>query len=178
MRRGALHYILVGAALGLGVPLVFRLASITLELYAGMPASVWTVFDYVQLMLWPTPLLLVPVEEPGAPDLSSGGAFAVATLANITVYAVLAGLIWTGLTKSRLILAFPVLIVAAIWYAVWRNLCTLTVRPTATGEKRRPPVAHLPRPRGAATLGNKSASADFHFRPYNPCDLRYHVPIG
>ena len=121
MRRGALHYILVGAALGLGVPLVFRLASMALEPYAGMPASVWTVFDYVQLMLWPTPLLLVPVEEPGAPDLSSWGAFAVATLANITVYAVLAGLIWTGLTKSRLILVFPVLMVAAIWYAVWRT---------------------------------------------------------
>jgi len=121
MRRGALHYILVGAALGLGVPLVFRVASIALEPYAGMPESVWTAFDYVQLMLWPTPLLLVPVEEPGAPDLSSWGAFAVATLANITVYAALAGLIWTGLTKSRLILAFPVLIVAAIWYAVWRT---------------------------------------------------------
>src|SRR5213593_2997991 len=107
MRRGALHYLLVGAALGFAVPLVFRLASIALEPYAGMPAAVWTVFDYVQLMLWPTPLLLVPIEEPGAPDLSSWGAFAVATLANITVYAVLAGLMWMGLTKSRLMLAFP-----------------------------------------------------------------------
>jgi hypothetical protein len=81
----------------------------------------WTVFDNVQLMLWPTPLLLVPIEEPGAPDLSSLGAFAVATLANITVYAALAGLIWMGLTKSRLILAFPLLIVAGVWYAIWRT---------------------------------------------------------
>ena len=78
MRRGALHYILVGAALGLGVPLVFRLASTALESYAGARDVMWTVFDNVQLMLWPTPLLLVPVEEPGAPDLSSWGAFAVA----------------------------------------------------------------------------------------------------
>ncbi len=112
---------MVGAALGLGVPLVFRLASTALESYTGLPDAIWTVFDYVQLMLWPTPLLLVPVEEPGAPDLSSWGAFAVATLANITVYAVLAGLIWTGLAKSRLVLAFPLLIVAGIWYAVWRT---------------------------------------------------------
>jgi hypothetical protein len=117
MRRGALHYLLVGAALGLVVPLVFRLTSIALEPYAG----VWTVFDSVQLMLWPTPLLLVPVEEPGAPDLSSWGAFAIATLANVTVYALLAGLVWMGLTKSRLILAVPLLMVAAIWYAVWRT---------------------------------------------------------
>ena len=79
MRRGALHYILFGAALGLGVPLVFRLASTVLELYTGVPDAVWTAFDYTQLMLWPTPLLLVPVEEPGAPDLSSWGAFTVAT---------------------------------------------------------------------------------------------------
>ena len=121
MRRGVLHYILVGAGLGLGVPLVFRLASTVLESYAGARDVMWTVFDNVQLMLWPTPLLLVPIEEPGAPDLSSWGAFAVATLANITVYAALAGLIWMGLTKSRLILAFPLLIVAGVWYAIWRT---------------------------------------------------------
>ncbi len=121
MRRGPLHYLLVGAALGLGVPLVFQLASTALESYAGVPDVAWTVFDYVQLMLWPTPLLMVPVEEPGAPDLSSWGSFAVATLANITVYAVLAGLIWMGLTKSRLILVFPLLIIAGIWYEVWRT---------------------------------------------------------
>jgi len=121
MRRGALHYILIGAALGLGVPLVFRLASTALESYAGTRDVMWTVFDNVQLMLWPTPLLLVPVEEPGAPDLSSWGAFAVATLANIAVYAVLAGLIWVGLAKSRFILAFPLLIVAGIWYVIWRT---------------------------------------------------------
>ncbi len=121
MRRAALHYVLVGAALGLGVPLVFRLASTALESYTEVPDAMWTVFDYVQLMLWPTPLLMVPVEEPGAPDLSSWGSFAVATLANITVYAGLAGLIWMGLAKSRLILAFPLLIVAGIWYEVWRT---------------------------------------------------------
>ena len=100
---------------------MFRLASIALESYAGARDVMWTVFDNVQLMLWPTPLLLVPVEEPGAPDLSSWGAFAIATLANITVYAALAGLIWMGMTKSRLILAFPLLIVAGVWYAIWRT---------------------------------------------------------
>ena len=121
MRRGAFHYVLVGAGLGLVVPLAFRLASTALESYTEIPDVIWTVFEYAQLMLWPTPLLLVPIEEPGAPDLSSWGAVAVATLANITVYAVLAGLIWVGLAKSRLILAFPLLIVAGVWYAVWRT---------------------------------------------------------
>jgi len=121
MRRGVLHYILVGAGLGLGVPPVFRLASTVLESYAGARDVMWTVFDNVQLMLWPTPLLLVPVEEPGAPDLSSWGAFTIATLANITVYAVLAGLIWLGFAKSRLILALPLLMVASVWYAIWHT---------------------------------------------------------
>src|SRR3989442_14591093 len=121
MRRGALHYVLVGAVLGLRVPIVFRLASTALESYAGVPDAMWTVFDYVQLMLWPAPLLMVPVEEPGAPDLSSWGSFAVATLANITAYAMLAGLIWMGLAKSRVILALPLLIVAGVWYVVWRT---------------------------------------------------------
>src|SRR5216683_7048805 len=121
MRRGALHYVLTGAALGLGVPIVFRLASTALESYASVPDTVWTGFDYAQLMLWPTPLLMVPVEEPGAPDLSSWGAFTVATLANITAYAVLAGLIWLGFAKSRVILALPLLIVAGVWYTIWRT---------------------------------------------------------
>src|SRR5215471_3112549 len=112
MRRGALHYILVGAALGLAIPLVCRLVSIVLEPYSGVPVVVLIIFDYAQLMLWPTPLLLVPVEEPGAPDLSSWGAFAIATLANVTLYATLAGLVWAGFAKARIILALPLLIVA------------------------------------------------------------------
>jgi hypothetical protein len=121
MRRGALQYIFIGAVLGFAVPLVFRLASTVLESYAGVLDAMWTVFDSVQLMLWPTPLLMVPVEEPGAPDLSSWGAFVVAMLANVTVYAVLSGLVWLGFARSRLILAVPLLIVVSVWYAVWRT---------------------------------------------------------
>ena len=117
----ALHFILAGAGLGLAIPLVFRLASAALDRFPEAPAPVLTAFDTLQLMLWPTPLLLVPVEEPGAPDLSSWGSFAIAALANITVYAILAGLVWAGLAKSRWILAIPVLAVAAVWYAVWRG---------------------------------------------------------
>ena len=118
---GALRFILAGAGLGLAVPLLLRLASAALDFSPGTPAGVLTVFDYLQLMLWPTPLLLVPVEEPGAPDLSSWGAFAIAALANITVYATLAGLVWLGLAKQRWILAIPALLVAGAWYAVWRG---------------------------------------------------------
>ena len=121
MRRGSLHYILIGAALGLGIPLAFRVVSTVLETYEGTPDAMWIVFDYLQLMLWPTPLLLVPIEEPGAPDLSSWGTFVIATLANIPVYAALAGLVWTGLAKSRWILALPMLIVVSIWIEVWRT---------------------------------------------------------
>jgi hypothetical protein len=118
---GALRFILLGAALGLAVPLVLRLASAGLDLSPNAPVGVLTAFDYLQLMLWPTPLLLVPVEEPGAPDLSAWGAFAIAALANVTVYATLAGLVWLGLARQRWILAIPVLLVAAVWYAVWRG---------------------------------------------------------
>ena len=117
---GALRFILAGAGLGLAVPLVLRLVSAALDFSPNAPVGMLTAFDYVQLMLWPTPLLLVPVEEPGAPDLSAWGSFAIAALANVTVYATLAGLAWLGLAKSRWILAVPVLIVAGVWYVVWR----------------------------------------------------------
>lgn len=117
---GALRFILAGAGLGLAVPLALRLASAALDRFPEAPVSALTAFDTLQLMLWPTPLLLVPVEEPGAPDLSSWGAFAIAALANVTVYAMLAGLVWMGLAKSRWILVIPVLAVAGAWYAVWR----------------------------------------------------------
>jgi hypothetical protein len=72
-------------------------------------------------MLWPTLLLLVPVEEPGAPDLSSWRSIVVAVLANMSVYATLAGLVWAGMAKSRFILALPLLIVVGIWIQVWRT---------------------------------------------------------
>lgn len=118
---GALRFILAGAGVGLAIPLVFRLVSAALDRLPEAPVSALTAFDYLQLMLWPTPLLLVPVEEPGAPDISSWGSFAIAALANVTVYATLAGLVWMGLAKSRWILVVPVLAVAAVWYAVWRG---------------------------------------------------------
>jgi hypothetical protein len=112
---------LVGAALGLGIPVVLRFIANGLESYARIPDAAWIIFDYVQLMLWPTLLLLVPVEEPGAPDLSSWRSIAVATLANVSVYATLAGLVWAGMAKSRWILVLPLLIVMGIWVEVWRT---------------------------------------------------------
>jgi hypothetical protein len=118
---GALRFILAGAGLGLAIPLLFRIASAGLDRIPQAPVGMLTAFDYVQLMLWPTPLLLVPVEEPGAPDLSAWGSFAIAALANVTVYAALAGLVWLGLAKSRWILLVPVLAVAAVWFTVWRG---------------------------------------------------------
>jgi hypothetical protein len=120
MKRGLLHYILAGAALGLAIPLGLKMVSVLLDSFEGVPDLVRTVFDNVQLMLWPTPLLLIPVEEPGAPDLSVWGTFAAATLANITVYSAIAGLVWMSLVKSRLFWALPLLAVAGTWYVVWR----------------------------------------------------------
>lgn len=119
MRRGALDYILIGAALGLAIPLVFRSVSTLLERFEQIPDAVWVAFDYLQLMLWPTLLLLIPVEEPSAPDLSAWGTVAVAALANVSVYAALAGLVWAGMAKSRWILLLPLLIVIGIWVQVW-----------------------------------------------------------
>lgn len=118
---GALRFILAGAGLGLAIPLVLRLVSAALDFSPNAPVGVLTALDYLQLMLWPAPLLLVPMEEPGAPDLSAWGSFAIAALANITVYATLAGLVWLGLAKARWILAIPVLAVAGVWYIVWRG---------------------------------------------------------
>jgi hypothetical protein len=117
----ALRFILAGAGLGAAIPLLLRLASAALESLSSMPEGVLTIFDSAQLLLWPTPLLLVPIEEPGAPDLSAWGSVAIAALANVTLYATLAGLLWLGLAKSRWILAFPVLFVAGIWYTVLRT---------------------------------------------------------
>jgi hypothetical protein len=117
---GALRFILAGAGLGLAVPVVFRLVLAALDRFPEASVAALTAFDYLQLMLWPTPLLLVPMEEPGAPDLSAWGSFAIAALANVTLYATLAGLVWLGLAKSRWILAVPALAVAGIWYVVWR----------------------------------------------------------
>ncbi len=117
----ALRFILAGAGLGIVIPLLLRLASAAMEPLEAVPVGLLTALDYATLMLWPTTLLLVPVEEPGAPDLSSWGFLVVALLANVTVYATLAGLVWAGLTKARWILVIPALVVAGVWFIVWRT---------------------------------------------------------
>jgi hypothetical protein len=118
---GALRFLLAGAGIGVAIPLLLRLASAAMDSLAAVPVGLLTALDYATLMLWPTTLLLVPVEEPGAPDLSSWGSVAIAMLANVTVYAALAGLVWAGLAKARWILAIPVLVVAGVWFIVWRT---------------------------------------------------------
>jgi hypothetical protein len=121
MVRSPLFFISVGAGLGLILPFVFRLVSVALGGSNGIPATFWTAFDYLQLMLWPTPLLMGPTEEPGATDLSAWGAFIVSTLANVSLYGALAALFWLGLRRSKVFLVAPALIIAAIWYAVWQT---------------------------------------------------------
>ena len=114
-----LSFVAVGAALGVAFPLLFRL------LYAGpaagpnLPVVGWTALDYLQLMLWPMPLLIAAPGDPGAPDLSEWGPFTVAALANAALYGVLGALLWAGLARSRFILVVPVLVLAGLWYAVW-----------------------------------------------------------
>src|SRR5207302_11221498 len=90
-----------------------------LDNMAGVPNSVLSAFDYVQLMSWPTPMIMLPAEEPGSSDLNSFGRFTVATLGNAALYAVLAGLTWLGVKRSRWLLVLPAAVVAGIWYVVW-----------------------------------------------------------
>jgi len=120
MSRSPLTFVSVGAVLGLALPCLFRLISVGLGGIAAIPATAWTIFDFTQLMLWPTPLLMVPGDEPGAPDLSAWGTFTVATLANVSLYAGLAALFWLGLSRSKAILVLPLLIISSIWYIVWK----------------------------------------------------------
>jgi hypothetical protein len=75
MNRGALWFISVASVLGGAIPLVFRFASRVLGGAASIPPALWSAYDYLQLMLWPMPLLLVPSDAPGAPDLDAWGPF-------------------------------------------------------------------------------------------------------
>ena len=121
MNRGALWFILVGSALGVAIPLIFRFASLALGSAASVPPGVWSAFDYLQLILWPTPLLLVPSDAPGAPDLDAWGPFTVAALANVALYSGLGGLVWLGVYRSRWVFAAVAVIVGGTWYWVWRT---------------------------------------------------------
>ena len=119
MIRSLLRWLIAGAALGLAVPVVLQLLARTLDNLEAVPSSVLSAFDYVQLMLWPTPMIMLPADEPGSPDLNSFGPFTLATLGNAVLYAVLAGLTWPGVKRSRWILVLPAAVVAGLWYLVW-----------------------------------------------------------
>ena len=119
MIRSLLRWLIAGAAIGLAVPVALQLLAKALDNMAAVPNSVLSAFDYVQLMFWPTPMIMLPADEPGSPDLNSFGPFTLATLGNAGLYAVLAGLTYLGVKRSRWLLALPVAVVAGIWYAVW-----------------------------------------------------------
>jgi len=48
-------------------PVVLQLLAKTLDNMEAVPSSVLLAFDYVQLMLWPTPMIMLPADEPGSP---------------------------------------------------------------------------------------------------------------
>ena len=121
MKRGALWYIVIASILGGAIPLIFRFTSRVLGGAASIPPAFWSAYDYFQLMLWPIPLLLVPSDAPGAPDLEAWGPFTVTALANVALYGGLGGLIWFGLNRSRWVLVPVAAIVGGIWYWVWRT---------------------------------------------------------
>ena len=121
MNRGPLWFILAGLGLGIAIPVLFRFVSLVLGGAAFVPAGVWSAFDYLQLMLWPAPLLLIPSDAPGAPDLDAWGPFTVAALANAALYGGLAGLVWLGIHRSRWVFSAVVAIVGGTWYWVWKT---------------------------------------------------------
>ena len=121
MAARLLKFIAIGAALGGAIPLLFRLLYSTIDDGSSISSSAWEVMDYIQLMLWPTPMLLAAAEEPGAADLHSWGVVAVTTLANMTLYGVTAALICAGIYRAKVILVAPVLLVAGIWWAAWQS---------------------------------------------------------
>ena len=121
MAARLLKFIAVGIVLGGAIPLLFRLLYSTIDDGSSIPSSAWGVLDYIQLMLWPTPMLLVAAEQPGAADLYSWGVVVVTTLANMTLYGVTAALICAGIYRAKVILVAPVLLVAAIWWAAWQT---------------------------------------------------------
>jgi hypothetical protein len=121
MAARLLKFIAVGVGLGAAIPLLFRLLYSTIDDGSSIPSSAWGVLDYVQLMLWPTPMLLVPAEEPSAANLYFSGVFAVTTLANMTLYGVIAALVCAGIYRAKVILVAPALLIAAIWWAAWQT---------------------------------------------------------
>jgi len=63
-------------------------------------------------------MIMLPADEPGSPDLNSFGRSTL-QLGNAALYAVLAGLTWPGVKRSRWFLVLPAAVVAGLWYVVW-----------------------------------------------------------
>ena len=121
MARSPLTFIAVGSGLGLAIPLLFRSLYGLQDAESSISAAIWAALDYLQLMLWPMPLLMVPTEEPGAADVYAWGPFTVAALANAAFYGVVAAFLWAGFMRRKALLVVPAVLVGLVWYAVWRT---------------------------------------------------------
>jgi hypothetical protein len=114
----AVRWAVAGAALGGLAVLGLRLGVGSMAFGPNAPPaapSSWQAFDLLALIC-PMPLLLWPQ---GGFDLFHWGHVVLAALANALLYALLAAMIWLGLSRSKRLLLAPAMLLLALWYAVW-----------------------------------------------------------
>lgn len=113
-----IRFLAIGTSAGLVVPLLFALASWVLERIPSLYGPIGDILYPIQLLLWPSSVLLMGTAGDEGISL---GPLSIAIAINVLLYAVLAIVIWWGLTRQRWIL----FVVAAVMLAVWYRLFTL-----------------------------------------------------
>ena len=76
--------------------------------------AIHQVADRIYLMLWPTSIGLM-----GLDNASAGGqviGLLILAFTNAVLYFILGAMFWCGIAKHKALLALPILLIAVIWY--------------------------------------------------------------
>jgi hypothetical protein len=112
--------ILMCITAGIGVPCAFALMWHWFETPGMLSDGAQRVLVKVQLILWPSSVMMMPATDPNNPQLY-WTAFTLSVAANVLLYVVLGILVWLGVTRNRWYLLPAIAGLAVLW---WRLLST------------------------------------------------------
>ena len=111
-----LKFVGICAVGGLLIPIVFSIAWAMLEKHSQLYLSLGRVLEVIQLLLWPTSLMMMGTAREASTNIT---VLLISSIANALLYALIGTLIWYGIYKQPWALFLVFIVVAAGWYSLF-----------------------------------------------------------
>ena len=107
------RFMIWSSVTGVIVPFIFGVTWWLVNSHSGISVGVKIALEKVTLVLWPSSIVMLAETSDRWFSLKL---FLLASLVNVVLYTGLGACIWYGLTKYRVILLLPIIVVSIIWW--------------------------------------------------------------